>query len=70
MTKEITSIEINQIWMRWERYDIPTNAANEAWKYAEKTNNRIADMVFNLEFDKDMAYALGKKQGGVVSRSF
>lgn len=71
MTKEITRDDLNEIWFRWDSFEKPLGIEDKAWKFTEKLNEKISDMVFLLgDFDKKAASALGEQVGAVVTQPF
>ena len=70
MPNEIITSDLNQIWIKWDRYDKPSDVMDKAWKHAEKLNNKISEMFSMLgKFDNTTANALGEKLGEIVARS-
>jgi len=70
MPNEIITSDLNQIWIKWDRYDNPSDVMDKAWKHAEKLNNKISEMFSMLgKFDNTTANALGEKLGEIVARS-
>lgn len=68
MTKEITQMDLYQIWTRWDDLEKPVGVEDKAWKLTEKLNEKIYNILSLGNFDKKTAYELGKQAGAVITK--
>lgn len=70
-TNEIMGIELNKIWLRWDKYNKPRGVENKSWKFTEKVIKKIGEMIYLIgSFDKNTASILGEQVGGIVTKPF
>lgn len=71
MPSKITQDELNEIWLRWDQYEMPRGVENKSWRLLKKLNKKISEMVFLTgKFNKQTASMMGEQVGSIVSNSF